>query len=221
MKKVYCISDIHNDSKSFKEMLNLIRFSSDDQMYILGDIFDRGLDPIGLYYEILKHDNIIAIKGNHDDFLAKSIRNNSCESESHQAISKRLTSVDLKNLAEWIEQMPLYQELEINGKKFLLAHAETTEIPSLKKDDFFLQGEEMTCTFLREGVSGCISVIGHFPTDLIRYVMKELPVFPNVIWHNQYKNVYCIDCGNGYRKNLKRAVQLGCLRLNDMEEFYI
>ena len=221
MKNVYCISDIHNDAKRFKEMLAKIEFTPDDQLYILGDIFDRGSEPVELYHEILKYDNIIPIRGNHDDFLAKSIRENSFESESHQLLVKRLTDVDLENLAVWIEGMPLYKQIELDGKKFMLAHAETTVEPLEKRAEFFLQGEEMTFRYLREGIEGYLSVIGHFPTDLVRYVAKDLPQFPNTIWHNQDKNVYCIDCGNGYRKSIKRNVQLACLRLNDMAEFYV
>lgn len=221
MQNIYCISDIHNDAKRFKEMLIKIEFSPDDRLYILGDIFDRGSEPVELYHEILKYENIIPIKGNHDDFLAKSIRKNSFESESHQLLAKRLTDVDLKSLATWIEVMPLYKVFELNGEKFMLAHAETTKRPLEKSDEFFLMGEEMTFRYLREGIEGYISVIGHFPTDLVRYVVKDMPEFPNTIWHNESKNVYCIDCGNGYRKNVKRTVQLACLRLNDMEMFYV
>ena len=220
-KNIYCVSDIHNDSKRFKELLKLIDFSPEDQLYILGDIFDRGLDPVGLYHEILKYENIIPLKGNHDDFLAKSIRENSYISQSHQIIGKRLTKVDLENLAAWIEQMPLQKELEINGEKFLLAHAETTDAPQDKKDEFFTVGEDMTCRFLREGILGYTSVIGHFTTDLVRYVMKNYPEFPNTVWHNKSCNVFCIDCGNGYRKETSSHVRLACLRLNDKSCFYV
>lgn len=67
--KIYCMSDIHNDYDSFREMLEKINFSKEDKLYINGDIFDRGYKPVELYFEILKYqyrNNITCIRGNHD-----------------------------------------------------------------------------------------------------------------------------------------------------------
>ena len=42
----YVISDMHGRFEEFKQMLELIDFSSSDTLYILGDVIDRGPDPI-------------------------------------------------------------------------------------------------------------------------------------------------------------------------------
>ena len=47
---IYCMSDIHGELDRFKAMLDLINFSSDDTLYIIGDVIDR--HPGGV--EILK-----------------------------------------------------------------------------------------------------------------------------------------------------------------------
>lgn len=57
-RNVYVVSDIHNDVTGFKELLDKIAFSKDDLLIINGDIFDRGDEPVDLYFEILKHSNI-------------------------------------------------------------------------------------------------------------------------------------------------------------------
>ena len=44
----YVISDIHGDYESFYKMLHQINFSSDDYLYILGDIVDKGQDNLRL-----------------------------------------------------------------------------------------------------------------------------------------------------------------------------
>jgi len=203
MGNVYCMADIHNDKRRFREMLQKIKFSSEDQLYILGDIFSIGPDPIGLYREILKYDNIIPVRGNNDDLLAKSIRENNDESTIYRVIRKRLTKADLQNLAAWIENLDWQKEIEVDGEKYLLGCV------------------EMTRRFLLEGVKGYISVVGDYPTDLIRFVLRDFPVFPNKIWTNRYENVYCIDCGNAFRWNLPQVARLSCLRLNDKKEFYV
>lgn len=38
----YCISDIHGCFNEFQDMLKLINFQKEDELYILGDIIDRG-----------------------------------------------------------------------------------------------------------------------------------------------------------------------------------
>ena len=36
------MSDIHGELDKFEQMLELIRFSDEDHLYILGDVIDRG-----------------------------------------------------------------------------------------------------------------------------------------------------------------------------------
>lgn len=35
---VYCLSDIHGEFERFRRMLELIQFSGDDTLYVLGDV---------------------------------------------------------------------------------------------------------------------------------------------------------------------------------------
>lgn len=38
----YVVSDLHGCYNKFTELLRLVRFSDKDELYIIGDIFDRG-----------------------------------------------------------------------------------------------------------------------------------------------------------------------------------
>ena len=42
----YVLSDLHGQYDKFMDMLKLTKFNDNDKMYILGDIFDRGPDPL-------------------------------------------------------------------------------------------------------------------------------------------------------------------------------
>ncbi|WP_455810217.1 metallophosphoesterase, partial [Clostridium butyricum] len=42
----YVMSDIHGCYAEFIEMLQKINFGDDDELYVLGDIFDRGPQPL-------------------------------------------------------------------------------------------------------------------------------------------------------------------------------
>lgn len=50
----YVTSDIHGEHKKYIKMLELIDFCDEDTLYILGDVVDRGAEPM----EILL-DNIV------------------------------------------------------------------------------------------------------------------------------------------------------------------
>ena len=60
----YVMSDIHGCYDEFIEMLNKINFSKEDELYILGDILDRGNKPIDILDYVISHKNIYLIKGN-------------------------------------------------------------------------------------------------------------------------------------------------------------
>ena len=63
---VYVISDLHGCADEFEKMLDLIRFSNYDELYIIGDVCDRGNDPMRIYRVIMNTPNMHMIMGNHD-----------------------------------------------------------------------------------------------------------------------------------------------------------
>ena len=42
----YVISDIHGEYGKFMELLDMIHFSNEDIQYVLGDVVDRGKNPV-------------------------------------------------------------------------------------------------------------------------------------------------------------------------------
>ena len=55
---IYLTSDIHGDCRTFEKMLHKIRFTKQDQMYILGDAVDKGKENLRLIALIREADNI-------------------------------------------------------------------------------------------------------------------------------------------------------------------
>lgn len=55
----YVISDIHGCKKEYLQLLDKIQFSVQDHLYILGDVVDRGFDPIGVLQNIMERKNVI------------------------------------------------------------------------------------------------------------------------------------------------------------------
>lgn len=72
--KTYVLSDIHGHFQLFKKMLKKIDFSENDQLYILGDICDRGPESLDIYFYISHFDNITLLKGNHEYMMQEALK---------------------------------------------------------------------------------------------------------------------------------------------------
>ena len=51
---IYCMSDIHGELDKFELMLDLIHFSDEDHLYILGDVIDRGARGVDILRRIME-----------------------------------------------------------------------------------------------------------------------------------------------------------------------
>ncbi len=217
-RNVYVVSDIHNDATGFKELLDKISFSLDDLLIINGDIFDLNDEPVELYFEIQKHSNIQVVQGDHDVWLAREILEKYDGRKVGQYIrynslpllEKRLGSTDLVVLAKWLKEQPFYINLNLNRKKYRIAHAQMYETPERIWDKSKLyMGDEHYEYFIKgmEESEDFISIVGHRPTENKR------------IWVSPSGRTIRTDCGNGCKSN-NSVGTLGAIRLNDMEEFY-
>ena len=65
----YFTSDIHGEYYLFCELLKAIGFSERDEMYICGDIIDKGKHSVRLAKLIFSMPNIHVIKGNHEYYF--------------------------------------------------------------------------------------------------------------------------------------------------------
>ncbi|MBQ3061782.1 MAG: metallophosphoesterase [Lachnospiraceae bacterium] len=72
----YVISDIHGQIDAFMSMLTQIDFTENDEMYILGDVIDRGPKSIECIKWIMARDNILTLLGNHELILYDGYINN-------------------------------------------------------------------------------------------------------------------------------------------------
>ena len=58
------MSDLHGQFVLLQLMLNKIQFTDEDELYILGDIMDRGPNSIDIYYFVKAMPNVHMIKKN-------------------------------------------------------------------------------------------------------------------------------------------------------------
>lgn len=231
----YVISDIHGEYEKYLQMLELIQFSEQDKLYILGDIADRGEKPVAIYQDIMKKNNIIPIMGNHD-YMALFLLDKLVTDITEENFATGLELEDIEDILAWMDEggdttiaefqklsipereeildyiagFELYQEIKIQEKKFILVHAGLGNFEENKKLEDY-QPEELL--LIRDNPDeayfndkNIYVITGHTPTPY--YSGKP------EIYHGE--NRICIDCGACFQDG-----RLACLCLETMEEFYI
>ena len=63
---IYVMSDLHGEYDKYLAMLKKIKFSDADELYILGDVVDRGKKPVEILQDMSMRHNVFPIMGNHD-----------------------------------------------------------------------------------------------------------------------------------------------------------
>lgn len=216
----YVMSDLHGCCDKFMKMLELISFTDQDELYILGDMFDRGTNPLGILDYVIDHKNIILLKGNHEKFFQDYIETgNSClwyyngGYTTHEQIIQR--GEEYQNaLYKYIKNLPCYKVVDNN----LLAHASVylpknyqdltiKEILNLQEEDICLWDRSNIDS--ERAIEGYNIIVGHTPTFTIDKGISSIIKKNGTIY---------VDCGCVFEKYNGR---LACLRLNDMNEFYV
>ncbi len=219
----YVLSDIHGNSAAFDAILALIDMREGDRLYILGDVVDRGPDGIELLRRIRKMENTTLLLGNHEYMMIEALRHldddlalmqwwrNGCEETFRRFFD--LGPQAREELLLYLEGLPVQLEVEIGERKAILVHAAPTELyePGRWKDErefAVWQRIPMTPSPL---LPDRWIIIGHTPT-----VYAQRVRWPRMrIAHGD--GVIDLDCGCAFPDH---GGQLGCLRLEDMTEYY-
>lgn len=231
---IYVMSDIHGEYDKYIKMLKHINFSDEDELYVLGDIVDRGNEPVKVLLDMMSRANVFPVMGNHD-LLALDIMKKLCvdiEEENYATqvdISvmnemldwfnnggtttlenfRELDKIKRKEIIDYLESFPLCEIAEASENTFILVHAGLGNFNKNKKLKDYTPEELLTSRSnpdIRLFDDDSIYVVsGHTPTQTITG-KSEIYIKNNNI---------CIDCGACF------GGRLGCLCLDTMEEFYV
>lgn len=225
----YVLSDIHGEFDKFMLMLDKINFSKDDVMYILGDVIDRGEKSIELLKFIKSKNNINFLLGNHEYEMLNYFNNKpNCwfDNGGFDTYKEliRLPQSEFIDILNFIETRPMYHiednYILVHGGLKIPRHINVLNIEiflSKQIPDTFLWIREKF--FTKQALENYTIIFGHTPTyKLYRSVDNINPPIPFSIWYDKkYKDKIGIDCGAVFSRYGGR---LGCLRLDDMKEFY-
>lgn len=228
MQRIFLISDIHGDKQAFLSLLHQVKFDESDQLFILGDVIDRGEYGIELLQYIKEQPNMTLILGNHEEMMLQSclefdelsfdiwIQNGGAPTyRAFNALSK----VKQKELLEWLDQQLLVTKLYFDSQVYLLAHAGILpsagtieeQIATQTRDDLLWIRDEFLSTPASE--LPCIIVHGHTPTPTLHeYGLEGATSQTRGIF--QSENRLALDCGKTY------GFPLGMYCLNTGETYY-
>lgn len=212
---IYCMSDIHGHYDRYQQMLQTISFSDEDVLYVLGDAIDRGPQGVDVVRDIMSRSNVVFLRGNHEqmcladlyqrDPSARWLWQSNGGSPTRRQLLYKCTPAVRNRILHFFRNAKVSADVEVDGKRFILVHG----LPSDNLQEQLWGRPELSAD---SPVSGATVIVGHTPTVLITGAECE----PFRIWHGN--GIIDIDCGCGMQTEFGR---LACLRLNDMQEFYI
>jgi serine/threonine protein phosphatase 1 len=214
----YVMSDIHGCYTEFIEMLQKINFGDDDELYVLGDIFDRGPQPLKVLDYILDRKNIHMIKGNHEKMFEDALINDDYMLwyvnggyVTHSQLLER-GETEIAKVLEYVKGLPLIKVVD----KFIFVHAGFKDYDdSFELEEFLTQSEDIY-VWSRENIGNekkyrdYTIICGHTPVQNIEDGSNTII--------KRHGTIY-IDCGCCFGQNVDG--QLACLRLEDMQEYYV
>lgn len=231
---IYVMSDLHGCYEEYLKALELIHFSNEDELFILGDVVDRGKDPIKLLKDMMLRPNVFPILGNHD-YMALTILKKLCVEISDENVETHLSSDDMMSFYHWVhdggnttleqfkklsyeekmdvleylEEFSLFEEISVKDRNYVLIHAGLSNFDE-NKDLCEYNLEELL--FLPSDYNQIYFkdkylVSGHTPTIAINPAFKGKIIEQN--------NHIAIDCGCVY------GLSLGVYCLDTQKAFYI
>ena len=231
---IYVIADIHGKYDMFSDLMEKICLGEEDVLYILGDMIDRGPDPIKTLFKLMEMPNAVCIKGNHEvmaleclDFLMQEITDESILSFDAGILKKivrwqyngnrttledfrKLSHEDQQAIVDFMKNMPTYKRIDAGDKKYLLVHGGLggfdleKQIEEYSVHDLVWERPDYSIPYY----SDVYVVTGHTPTQEININPK-----PGYIFKGNHH--IAIDCGS-YRPDGR----LAAIRLDDGKEYY-
>lgn len=240
---VYAVGDIHGCFDEWMELKNRIeRFDPVAIFILLGDIIDRGdkqIDMLEWAVENISEDGKYQmIMGNHEEMKIGFKKYVGNYKDGYGSIyepyywfytmhKNNIPSDKVIEYLEWMEKLPLYKDITVNKRRFILVHGGLSSncVENNKIRDNLTQRDKQDILWNRSidnlsGIKDAIIVHGHTPTLIREAFHYKDSVNFNSVAGKIYKveDKYNIDCGIVYGDSKSN---LAALNLNTLEEIYL
>lgn len=213
----YIVADIHGCYNEFMELLHAIGFSSQDELFVLGDCMDRGPHPIAVIQQLISMPNARYVLGNHDAMMLSVLRcltaeitAESIDTLKNQEQVSQIYSLWMNNGGEvtlgqfaalpqqqqeeilcYLKQASTFEAVQHNDALYIMVHGGIDQFDPTKELEEYDPQDFLWCRAnyrRRYYASDRIHLVtGHTPTPLIRKDKQPL-IF-------QENGHLALDCG--------------------------
>ena len=242
-------------------LLDKVSPASDDDIYVLGDLVDRGPKITQVLKWAIENasDSIHFLIGNHEDMFASYLEygywHHPWNLNTNAKVRKQIFHQGYKKwyystVLQWITNLPLFYDIDINGVRHILVHAgirysdndvaingiqEIGSRQEIVTISGFGRQHAQDLMWIREGWidrsvdDGIVFICGHTPF-LSNEVLSEVNGSLNDFGlgkeaqpgHvNKIGSRYFIDCGISHISDYPNTADLAMLRLEDKQVFYL
>jgi serine/threonine protein phosphatase 1 len=229
----YVCSDLHGYKfEGFMELLEKVSFSQKDELYVIGDVVDRGKDGVKLLKWMMAQKNVHLILGNHEAMLLACASflfdDADCDTTSLTGTNRSLfatwmsnsgrptyealsvmRSSEVRYILEYLKKAPLYECITVNDREFVLVHGGLGNFRSEKPlseyaiTDLLWTRPNIYLDYYRDKTT----IFGHTPTVFLKESSKGRALVTET-W---------VDIDAGCALGLDPVL----LRLDDMKQFYL
>lgn len=224
----YVISDIHGFYEEYLELLKQMKFKESDNLYVLGDIVDKGPEPVKVLQDMMFRVNVFPLLGNHDYSAMKLLLAMQKGSEALSADEQKelkewmqeggavtakqfmeLDEEEREDLLDYMEEFLLYAQVKAGRGRFVLVHAGLDNFsPERDLEDYhyselIYHEPDYNKIYFKDQ----ILVTGHRPTFKIDEQYRGMIFEKN--------NHVAIDCGAAYGE------RLGAYCLETGKKYYV
>ena len=231
----YVMSDLHGAFNKYIAMLEKIDFGAEDELYVIGDVVDRGEQPMEILFDMMNRANVYPLMGNHEVMALNGLKLLSGDISTD--IVNHLSSEQLEMMSAWIkigatstirgftalgsdEQTEIleyisgflpYKKVSAGRNDYLLVHAGIDGFePDKPLDEYPIDALVWgRIDYEIPYYDDIYTVSGHTPTQGIQGNPRPGYIF-------RANNHIAIDCGA-----CRRDGRLACLCLDTLEEFYV
>jgi serine/threonine protein phosphatase 1 len=226
----YVISDIHGHYEEYLKLLKQVNFKESDNLYVLGDVVDRGPEPVKVLQDMMMRVNVFPLLGNHDYFAMrflmamqkpKGISGLPAQEQQELKIwiqdggavtAKQIMELDeeeREDLLDYMEEFLLYAQVKAGRNRYVLVHAGLDHFsPDRALEDYhyselIYREPDYDQVYFKDQ----ILVTGHRPTFKIDEKYRGMIMEKN--------NHVAIDCGAAYGE------RLGAYCLETGKQYYV
>ena len=129
----YVFSDVHGHRAALERALAQVSPQPDDCFYCLGDMVDRGPDPIGVLSLLHDMPHCTVLMGNHEALMLSCLRDPNDATFAMEWVMNggattsegldELTDEQCDEVLTWVRGLPLWAHVNVGGRDYILTHA--------------------------------------------------------------------------------------------------